>query len=86
MPVKRRTAKRRVDPETEMMIWSSVFGSGRDFFGELPSLGVSAGPGGVVDREAAREAWHRLGAAYMDDPINGCDPWALREFGEPPCR
>jgi hypothetical protein len=86
MPVKRRVAKRRIDLETELLFWSSVFGSGYDFFGELPSIGIAVDQHNRPDREVAREAWHRLGAIWMDDPINPWDPWALREFGEPGCR
>ena len=88
MPVKRRTAKRRVSPEREYMIWQSILASGRDFFRELPELGLAPEPGtqGGAPMEAARDAWAIYGNRILDEMPGrnpSWEPWALRMFGEP---
>ncbi|PAQ01560.1 hypothetical protein LRP31_18800 [Mesorhizobium mediterraneum] len=83
MPVKRRVAKRRQDSTAELDAWSETFTSGFDFFGDLAPFGL------VDDRNiqaAAKEAWTRLGVAFLGDwrPTDVREtPWALQEFGEP---
>jgi hypothetical protein len=84
MPVKRRAAKRRLDLAAELQAWSMVFACGRDYFNDLPSIGVLT-DGSRPDRAAAEDAWRRLGARFLAEPQ---DPhltpaWALKEFGEP---
>jgi hypothetical protein len=86
VPVKRRTAKRRVDPEREYAVWSAIFDGGYDFFGELPEIGLPEQGRGKVDPELAREPWQRHGQRWLAE--TGNEPrlhpvWALREFGEP---
>jgi hypothetical protein len=84
MPVKRRTAKRLVNPEREYVIWEALFATGGDYFREAGEIGLAVGAYGEVPIEAAREAWQRLGARYMaENPRDGSKPWALKTFGEP---
>jgi len=95
MPVKRRTAKRRQDPQAEMLAWSGLFRCGYDYFNDLEPYGYRH-PTDATARADAPEAWKRLGGAFMDwwnegrrgslphaTGDNG-EPWALIEFGEPP--
>ncbi len=83
MPVKRRAAKRRLSEAEELAAWDILFRDGFDYFGET---------GFATDaeaREAAREVWPRLGAAFLaayEASPGVSPPWALLEFGEPPCR
>ncbi|MGI8705147.1 MAG: hypothetical protein ACR2JJ_05045 [Sphingomicrobium sp.] len=84
MPVKRRLAKRRVDPRAELEAWECIFDSHHDFFGDLRRFGVPLDPYGRPDDATAREAWNRLGQLYLDSrPPNPRPPWALEAFGEP---
>lgn len=98
MPVKRRLAKRRIDPAAELAAWAGTFETGHDFFDELRDLGVTAHHERFVDRETrdqqraelhelTRAAWHRLGRTYLNnqsgEPV---ECWALDTFGEPQCR
>jgi hypothetical protein len=85
MPVKRRVHKRRLSPAAERQAWFEVFDCGHDFFNDLASLGF---PGGDCDRaaqKAARSAWRRFGAAFMETWRSDvrAQPWALEEFGDP---
>ena len=86
MPVKKRRSKARKD---ELSAWSDVFDCEFDFWDALPEIGVETDAYGLPDREVAREAWSRLGAAFMDEwrarPRHAEElaPWALTEFGEP---
>jgi hypothetical protein len=85
MPAKRRTAKRRTDPAAELEAWSMLFRCGYDFFGDLDHLGLDID----AKRRAAREAWRRLGAAFMTawrPDTARQKPWALEQFGDPKCR
>jgi len=84
MPVKRRVAKRRLDPAAELAVWESVFDCGRDFFRELGEMGVASNDYGQPDPDAAQEAWDRLGARYLAErKPDHRQPWALKTFGEP---
>lgn len=93
MPVKRRATKRRLSPEAELDAWRSVFESGHDFFGDASALAGIAEPvwldpadraeGERVWREAAQQAWRRLGAAFLATYAGEGEPWALQVFGRP---
>jgi len=88
MPVKRRTAKRRVSPEREYMIWQSLLTTGWDFFDELHELGLEPEPGtnNRTPVEAARAAWSIYGSRILAElPNRNADwhPWAQRMFGDP---
>jgi hypothetical protein len=100
MPVKRRVAKRRFSPEDELAAWHEVFDVGCDFFGEAAQVAGLRDPSGIVPRDeveevqaawlaATRDAWARLGAAFLatwKPTTHRLAPWALGAFGEPPCR
>ncbi len=84
MPVKRRSHKRRIDPETVYRAWAGALETEFDFFDDLPALGVPTDQYGRPDREAARAAWAQYGARILaeHDAAMG-PPWALTEFGDP---
>ena len=85
MPVKRRTAKRRLDPMAELEAWSCAFQAHYTYFGELEEIGVETDAYGRPDRAVAEAAWRRLGARFLAEAANphlGA-PWALLEFGDP---
>jgi hypothetical protein len=84
MPVKRRFPKRRsaID-QIGLADWSMTFMTGRDYMGELAPFGLNED----AARQAARAAWQRLGAQFMNswEPSRARDlPWAYTEFGQPP--
>lgn len=86
MPVKRRHSKRRVQGAAELDAWSGVFDSGYDFFDELPDIGVETDANNQVPDDVLREAWERLGAAYLEtvDGVNGrTGTHALEKFAMP---
>jgi hypothetical protein len=94
MPVKRRASKRRLSPEAELEAWRCLFETGCDFFGDAAELTGLLEPVHVrFDdqraeaerrwREAAQDAWHRLGAAFLANWTEEGEPWAVREFGTP---
>ena len=83
MPVKRRTAKRRMTPAAELAEWHSWFECGVAFDGELDPLGFRTHE---QMEAAAPEAWGRLGELFMAawEPTDVRQtPWALEQFGEP---
>jgi hypothetical protein len=85
MPVKRRIQKRRLSPAAELEAWRELFDCGHDFFNDLELLGF---PGGDCDRaaqQAARLAWRRFGATFMETWRSDVRsrPWALEQFGDP---
>lgn len=98
MPVKLRRSKRRIDPRAELEAWSGLFDCGYDYFDELDGWGdwPSTDSADQTKRDAAREAWQRLGGEYMAKvrerrltaprPAGWPEkePWAFIEFGEPP--
>jgi hypothetical protein len=89
MPVKRRLHKRRIDPVAELRAWSELFDIGHDFFGDLEPLGFRGGDCDRAARLAARSAWRRFGAEFMEtfkpDAVRA-RPWAFEEFGDPTCQ
>jgi hypothetical protein len=98
MPTTRRKIRRRHSASDELRAWNGVFETGKDYFHELPTIGlrhwIRVWP---ADRrevakaefmEATRSAWERLGARHMAERGTGYgynveQPWALTEFGEP---
>lgn len=88
MPVKRRVHKRRLSQAAELQAWECLFDTGHDFFDDLPEIGVQTDAYSVPNVSAARQAWHRLGSAFLanrqSDPER--QPWALRTFGDPSCQ
>jgi hypothetical protein len=85
MPVKLRQPKKRRTFEADLEAWSMMFECGYDYFNDL-GFG-SGGDGDDVAREAAPEAWARLGAAFLANrPANASRtvPWALETLGPPP--
>jgi hypothetical protein len=89
MPVKRRLHKRRIDPVAELRAWSELFDCGHDFFNDLELLGFTGGDCDAAARKAARVAWRRFGAAFMEtwrpNEVRS-QPWALEQFGDPTCQ
>ena len=92
MPVKRRKSKALNRSEIEA--WGTVFESGFDFFQEVYLLtGLQDLPSNspIENRaeirrqfdEGAKEAWHRLGAAWLATYEGDNEIWALKQFGEP---
>lgn len=83
MPVKRRAHKRRISPDAERAMWSGLFECGYDFFNDLSPLGFPGGDCDAAARKAARKAWRRHGAAFMETWRSDVQPWAQVEFGDP---
>ena len=93
MPVKRRVEKRRVSADAELAAWRETFTHGHDFFGDASDytgltepvhVSLEDRPGAARKwREAASEAWQRVGPAFLAEWTNEDQPWALQEFGEP---
>jgi hypothetical protein len=85
MPVRRRQSKRRLDPAAEVRAWAELFEVGYDFFGDLEPLGFDGRQDSDrAAREAAPEAWRRLGAAFLAQrELTAKVPWALEQFGMP---
>lgn len=82
MPIKRRVAKRRIDPAAELEIWESVLASGWDFFRELPDIGYSIDEHGRPARTDAESAWLRFGPQIVAEwKSSDRRPWAETEFG-----
>src|SRR4051812_18961260 len=99
MSVKRRFAKRRLDPVADFGAWRSILECGHDFFDDLTPFGLvepacvwppEARPEATrLFMDAAKKAWHRHGAMLMEDwrPDSVRQiPWAMEQFGAPPCR
>lgn len=83
---KRRTPKRRISDAAELAAWSELFASGYDFFGDLEPFGFTRDDSDREARAAAREAWKRLGEAFMATraALPGvASLWALDTFGRP---
>ena len=85
MPVKLRRNKRHTSVAAQVQAWSMLFESGHDFFDALGFGHANE----ASAQAAAPEAWRRLGAEFMAarQPSAARElPWALEEFGSPPCR
>jgi len=70
----------------ELENWRMVFETGHNFFTWDHNIGVDARDEAAF-LPAARDAWQRLGAAFLDgwEPgyTNVKRPWALEQFGDP---
>jgi hypothetical protein len=77
-----------MDPIAEAEAWDCTFETGRDFFGDLPAMGVVLDEYNRADAAAIEEAWHRLGHIFLNNrrPDLHRKAWALMKFGEPGCR
>ena len=84
MPVKKRSAKRRFDFQTLLDAWEMPLTAGRDFFRELPTIGVGVDSHGRPDLVLAEEAWRQFGPTLLANrgPKDG-PTWAERTFGRP---
>ena len=88
VPKKRTHAKRRLDPYSGAEVWSDVFLRGRPMFDDFTiETGAELDEKGAVPRDAAAEAWHVYGPAFLAlygrETRMGQKAWALQEFGEP---
>ncbi len=85
MTGQRRYARSQTDTAAELKAWRMTFKSGYDFLRALPHIGVEITSNHQPDPNAAREAWVRLGDAFLaaHQPDARGDPWALRTFGLP---
>jgi hypothetical protein len=99
MPRKLRAPKQRYDAKAELESFRMVFTCGHDFFSETGLVEpVHAWPPEErpavekVWRAGVKDAWHRLGRRFLETwepegpPPHRQTPWALEQFGEPPCR
>jgi hypothetical protein len=84
MPVRNR--KNRRSPSAGLDAWETVFSSEFDFFGDLRDAGIETDAYGRQDREEARQAWQRFGGEFLSTFRESHQPWALEQFGDPPCR
>ena len=79
-----RRAARQASPARELAGWKMKFQTGYDYFGDLPDLGLSEEK---LTRAQIRDAWQRLGAAFLagwePNPKAPRPPWALEQFGPP---
>jgi hypothetical protein len=80
MPAKRRVSKRRLDSTVPLEAWEAVFLYGNDYFGDLKRHGYASAE---TMRRDARDAWRRLGDAFLREYDGETAPWALSAFGEP---
>lgn len=84
MPIRHRRSKVRTD---DLPAWAMTFQSGKDYFDDLEAAGVQVDAYGHPPRDVAREAWKRLGGAFLEHYRDRwVEPWALIEFGEPGVR
>lgn len=80
MPIKLRKLTRRLDDETLLQAWSTMFESGFDYFNDLGF------PNEADAHVAARAAWKRLGRRFLTTwkpKGHRTEPWALVAFGSP---
>jgi hypothetical protein len=67
--------------------WNMTFKAGADYLGDLTAFGFPEGPDGdKTIREAAPDAWRRLGSRFMAEWRASSGegvPWALEAYGEP---
>ncbi|MEH3123711.1 MAG: hypothetical protein PGN16_17365 [Sphingomonas phyllosphaerae] len=85
MTGQRRYARLQTDTAAELKAWRMTFKSGYDFLRALPRIGVEITSNHQPDLQAAKDAWARLGDAFLaaHEPDARGDPWALRTFGLP---
>jgi len=84
MPVKRRAAKRRFSIAALAEAWEMQLTVGRDFFRELPSVGVAVDERGQPSEEDIAEAWRLLGPTILAERNPNEGPtWAERNLGKP---
>ena len=84
MPVKLRKAKRHTSVAAEVERWSMLFETSFDYFDALGFGHANE----ASARDAAPEAWQRLGAQFLANRSENAAreiPWALEQFGSPPC-
>lgn len=100
MPVKRKKAKRRIDPKAECAAFACVFHCGNDWFDEASDFTGLPQPHRIWPPEAREEAqrawdaaiedaWHRVGHLFLatwEPDAARSTPWALETFGEPKCQ
>ena len=97
MPRKLRTPKQRYDAKAELEAWSMTFESSHDYFRETGFLEAvhvwppeDRPPAERAFRAAAHAAWLRVGALFLERRKAANErrdvPWALEEFGVPPCQ
>lgn len=84
MTGQRRYARPQLDAEVELNAWRMTFKVGFDFLRALPQIGVELASNHQPDLDIAREAWCRIGDAFLAAQAPGpVEPWALRTFGPP---
>lgn len=84
MPVKRRASKKH--KSAEVFAWAELFQTGYDGFGDLTEFGYSIEYNDPQKLRDARDAWARLGAAFLNtrpDWWPSTPAWALEQFGDP---
>jgi hypothetical protein len=85
MPVKRRVAKRRLDPERLYRVWAECLTCGFDFFDALEEIGLAERELRDPAHPAAREAWALYGPRIIaESEPDSPSIWALEQFGQPP--
>jgi hypothetical protein len=85
MPVKRRRGKARTLQDfAPLSAWRIFFSAGADHLKDLRPYGIKSD---AEAREAAPEAWRRLGEAFMATQGKRSEyslpPWGLDQFGKP---
>lgn len=84
MAGQRRYARSQQDDAEQLNAWRMTFEGGFDFLSALPRIGVAIDDKHRPPSDTAREAWRRLGSAFLasraDQPG---EPWALAAFGSP---
>ncbi|ESY70004.1 MULTISPECIES: hypothetical protein [Mesorhizobium] len=84
MPVKRRAGKKHISAEVNA--WAEMFQTGSDGFGDLLEYGYAIEHNDPQKLRDAREAWTRLGAAFLASRPEwwpSTPAWALEKFGDP---
>jgi hypothetical protein len=85
MAVKRTMGRAGIDPAVELKAWRMTFKSGHDYLRALRAIGVPDGERHRPPPKLMRDAWRRLGAAYLSGRDMGDPPcWAETEMGRPP--
>lgn len=74
--------RKRLGDAAELEAWRSWFADGVAFDGDVMDLGLWQASSEDFER-AGRQAWHRLGAAFLRTCNGKKPPWALERFGGP---